>query len=83
LHDELNSFPEPAMTTPQRQVADLVFELRFDSLVAAHRSLAFPCDARGQVDLDELCDRSRSDYLFAHTLIGRDFTMPVIRACAG
>jgi hypothetical protein len=57
---------------------DLAFELRFDSLVAAHPSIAFPCDAKGCVDLDELCDRSRRDYLFAHTLIGRDFTMPVV-----
>ena len=31
--------------------------------------------------IDELCDRSRHDYLFAHTLIGRNFTSPVIRAC--
>ena len=67
------------MTTPPSQLA---FELRFDSLVATHRSLAFPCDARGQVDLDDLCDRSRRDYMFAHTLIGRDFTRPVIRACS-
>ena len=43
--------------------------------------LTFPCDEHGQVDLDELCDRSRRDYLFAHTLIGRNFTSPVIRAC--
>ena len=60
---------------------DLVFELRFDALRAAHPSLAFPCDADGHVDLDQLCDRSRRDYLFAHTLIGRHFTPPVIRAC--
>ncbi len=62
--------------------ADLAFELRFDPLVDEQLPLSFPCDARGQVDLDELCDRSRCDYLFAHTLIGRNFTMPVIRACA-
>ena len=62
--------------------ADLAFELRFDPLIAAQVPLTFPCDADGRVDLDELCDRSRCDYLFAHTLIGRHFTMPVIRACA-
>ncbi len=61
--------------------ADLAFELRFDPLVDEQVSLSFPCDERGQVDLDELCDRSRRDYLFAHTLIGRNFTSPVIRAC--
>ncbi len=63
--------------------ADLAFELRFDSLIAAQAPLSFPCDADGRVDLDELCDRSRCDYLFAHTLIGRHFTVPVIFACAG
>ncbi len=61
---------------------DLAFELRFDPLIDAQVPLTFPCDADGRVDLDELCDRSRRDYLFAHTLIGRHFTMPVIRACA-
>ena len=70
------------MTTPTpTRFADLAFELRFDPLVDEQLPLSFPCDARGQVDLDELCDRSRCDYMFAHTLIGRHFTLPVIRAC--
>ena len=67
--------------TPPARFADLAFELRFDPLVDEQAPLTFPCDARGQVDLDELCDRSRRDYMFAHTLIGRNFTLPVIRAC--
>ena len=67
-------------TAPTR-FADLAFELRFDPLIAAQAPLSFPCDAEGRVDLDELCDRTRCEYLFAHTLIGRHFTMPVIRAC--
>ena len=62
--------------------ADLAFELRFDPLVDKQAPLSFPCDARGQVDLDELCDRSRCDYMFAHALIGRNFTVPVVCACA-
>ena len=68
--------------TAQTRFADLAFELRFDPLVAEQCPLSFPCDARGEVDLDELCDRSRREYMFAHTLIGRNFTLPVIRACA-
>jgi len=68
-------------TTPTR-FADLTFELHFEPLVDEQRPLSFPCDALGRVDLDELCDRSRRDYLFAHTLIGRHFDLPVIRACA-
>lgn len=61
--------------------AELAFELHFEPLVEEQPPLSFPCDATGRVDLDELGDRSRCDYLFAHTLIGRHFGMPVIRAC--
>ena len=68
-------------TSAQSCFADLAFELRFDPLVDEQPPLSFPCDARGCVDLDGLCDRSRCDYMFAHTLIGRNFTLPVIRAC--
>jgi len=68
-------------TNAPTRFADLAFELRFEPIVDAQPALSFPCDAKGQVDLDELCDRSRCDYLFAHTLIGRHFTMPVVRAC--
>ncbi len=60
---------------------ELAFELRFDSLVDEQPPLSFPCDAEGRVDLDGLCDRSRCDYLFAHTLIGRHFGAPVVCAC--
>ena len=70
------------MTATPTRFADLSFELHFEPLSAAQLPLSFPCDADGRVDLDELCDRSRCDYLFAHTLIGRHFTMPVIRPCA-
>jgi len=58
------------------------YELRFDPLVEQQSPLSFPCDAHGCVDLDELCDRSRCDYMFAHALIGRAFTVPVVLACA-
>ena len=72
------------MTAPTAPTtfADLAFELHFEPLGVEQIALSFPCDAAGCVDLDELCDRSRCDYLFAHTLIGRHFEMPVIRACA-
>ena len=70
------------MTTKARiRFSDLAFELRFDPLIDDQVPLTFPCDAEGKVDLDELGDRARCDYLFAHTLIGRHFTLPVIRAC--
>lgn len=55
------------------------FELRFDPLGATGRAFSFPCDARGQVDLNALSDRLRCDYLFARALIGRDFGRPAVR----
>lgn len=56
------------------------FELRFDALSQVGRGFAFPCDASGNVDLDELSEGLRQNYLFAHTLIGRDFAAPVVTA---
>lgn len=53
--------------------------LRFASLFAEGRALVFPCDERGQVDLDALPERARGNYLFARALVGRDFAMP--RVC--
>jgi hypothetical protein len=80
LHERFNR-RNPMTATARATFADLAFELRFDPLVEEQAPLSFPCDAQGCVDLDELCDRSRCDYMFAHTLIGRNFTLPVIRAC--
>jgi hypothetical protein len=53
-------------------------ELRFASRVQDRRSLAFPCDPMGRVDLDALGDRDRNDYLFARALMHRDYAFPVV-----
>jgi hypothetical protein len=55
------------------------FELRFDALSRAGRGFSFPCDARGNVDLDALDDTLRQCYLYARALIGRDFAMRIVR----
>jgi hypothetical protein len=55
------------------------FELRFQSLFQQGRAWAFPCDARGEVDLDHLSERARSNYLYARTVIGREVMPP--RVC--
>ncbi len=52
------------------------FEVRFKSLFRAGLALAFPCDAKGQVDLDGLPQRARDNYLFARAMVGRDFDVP-------
>jgi len=65
-----------ATANPLNRTAN--FELRFQSLFNEGRGLAFPCDAAGQVDMDRLTDRARDNYLYARTLIGRDFATPTL-----
>jgi hypothetical protein len=57
-------------------------ELRFQSLYDASRYVAFPCDAAGNVDMDALSDRARTNYLYARTVIGREFAHPAVMISA-
>lgn len=57
------------------------YELRFQSLFDAGRALAFPCDERGRVPLDELSERARENYLYARAVVGRDYAAPRLCAC--
>ena len=52
------------------------YELRFRSLFQDGRGVAFPCDAAGHVDLDALGPRALATYLYARTVVGRDFALP-------
>ena len=54
------------------------FELRFESLFHPGRALAFPCDARGCVELDSLSDPARRNYFYARTVVGREFANPAV-----
>ncbi|WP_374564770.1 hypothetical protein [Ideonella sp.] len=65
-------------TTPNGSPACVDHLLRFRSLFDEGRGFAFPCDAQGHVDLAALSPRALNNYLFAHTLIGRDFSTPAI-----
>lgn len=55
------------------------YELRFRSLFDEGRAYAFPCDAQGHVDLDALSDRARDNYLYARTVVGREFATPAVQ----
>lgn len=55
------------------------FELRFQSLFKQGRGLSFPCDEKGLVNIDQLPDRARNNYLCARTLIGREYATPKLR----
>jgi hypothetical protein len=52
------------------------FEIRFESLFVEGRGLAFPCSEDGRVDMDALTERSRSNYLFARAMLGREYATP-------
>jgi hypothetical protein len=65
------------MVTPLPAAAPL-FEIRFKSLFVPGRGMAFPCDARGQVDFNALSEHARNNYRFARIMIGRDFAQPCV-----
>lgn len=47
------------------------FELHFLSLCDSGRAYAFPCNSEGKVDLDQLSDRARNNYLYARAVSSR------------
>jgi hypothetical protein len=59
--------------------ASSTFELRFRSLFNEGRAVAFPCDAQGHVDMDSLSQRSLNNYLYARSVIGREFSIPAVQ----
>jgi hypothetical protein len=54
------------------------YELRFESLFNPGRALAFPCDARGRVEMDSLSDAALRNYLYARAVVGREFATPAV-----
>jgi hypothetical protein len=58
------------------------FELRFQSLFISGRGYAFPCDPKGQVDLDSLSNSARNNYLYARAMVGRELAVPAVRCSA-
>ena len=56
------------------------FRLCFRSLFEPGRGFAFPCDGSGRVDLNELSERARTNYLFARAMVGRELTVPAVEA---
>jgi hypothetical protein len=78
---------EPAMnlapvarTQPAPLPASMVgcYELRFESLFNPGRALAFPCDARGRVEMDSLSETALRNYLYARAVVGREFATPAV-----
>jgi hypothetical protein len=67
------------MSSPSLPAAAPHYEICFRSLFNEGRGLTFPCDAQGRVALDDLSERARLNYLYARTVIGREFATPAIR----
>ena len=56
------------------------YELRFRSLFNEGHGYAFPCDERGHVDMDSLGERLLNNYLYARSVIGREFATPAVQS---
>jgi hypothetical protein len=56
--------------------------LRFAPRASDMPCLAFPCNAAGDVEMDDLSEQQRNDYLFARALRGRDYASPVVELIA-
>lgn len=54
------------------------YELRFRALSDSAKDYSFPCDARGQVNLDALSERARNAYFFARVVIGHELAVPEV-----
>ncbi len=66
------------MTTAAAISTELCFQIRFSSAFLHGRTVAFPCDAHGEVDMDRLSADGRRDYLFARIMIRRECSHPEV-----
>ena len=53
-------------------------QLCFRSLFHSGRGYAFPCDPKGQVDLDRMSEAARNNYFFARAMVGRELSVPAV-----
>lgn len=63
--------------------AQACYELRFANLFNRGRGYAFPCDAQGHVNIDELTERARTNYLFARAVVGTELSAPTVSPAGG
>jgi hypothetical protein len=73
----LRAMPRPAAATPTAQ-----YELRYRPLPEIGCGFAFPCNACGQVVMDELGGRTLANYLNARAAVGQDLECPQVRRVA-
>lgn len=56
------------------------YQLCFRSLFTAGRGYAFPCDPQGKVDMDNMSERARNNYLYARAMVGKELSVPAVEA---
>jgi len=78
---QTNRSTEQARCPPTRDMtaSSAGYELRFCSLLNDRRTYVFPCDAQGCVDMDSLDEQSRTTYLYARAVMGRELAWPQVR----
>jgi hypothetical protein len=54
------------------------FRLCFRSLFDSGRGYAFPCDSDGRVNLNDLSEGARNNYLYARAMVGREVAAPAV-----
>jgi hypothetical protein len=54
------------------------YQLCFRSLFHSGRGFAFPCDPKGQVNMDQMSENARNNYLYARAMVGRELSAPAV-----
>jgi hypothetical protein len=73
----LRIFRRTAMNA-MNQSSSNQFQLCFRSLFHSGRGFAFPCDPKGQVDLDGMSENARNNYFYARAMVGRELSAPAV-----
>jgi hypothetical protein len=58
--------------------AEPAHQLRFVSLFDPGRGVSVPCDAQGEVNMNDLTERLKNAYLGARALVGREYAFPTV-----
>jgi hypothetical protein len=61
-------------------VPDIQYEICYAPLDGNGPELS-PCDSEGHVPIDSLSDRTRNNYFYARTVIGREYAAPAVLRC--
>jgi len=57
---------------------EVKFELRFRSIYNPGHGFGFPCSPLGEVLIDSLTEKGRTNYFFARATVGREFLTPEV-----